>query len=371
MNFKELQALFTGIPDELTTGSFANHHISFPEQLEDLSAFDVVLIGVPDSENDSRFKGTLEIRKQLYRLSALSKKLSIVDLGNIKLGSSFFETGELLRKVLEFINQFDIRIAILGGTSVFNKEVVESNMTDSRPLNYISVDSAITWEHLSIHPFFNHPDMQEEYRQVNFINIGYQSYYVNRDIHDHLNESDFEAYRLGQVRGNIQELEPVLRDANLVSFSLNAVKYADAPAAKTASPNGLSGDEFCQLAFYAGHSMRIKFLGIYDYAAALDLRSITSSLSAQAAWYFFEGMANRIFEEPDLTPGNFTKYHIYLDTANQNISFYRSNLSNRWWMEVEIPGKKMTILQSCSESDYELACRQEVPDRWWRIFKRI
>ena len=367
----QLLSLFTGIPDELSAGSFANHHIIFPDTNTDLSKFDVVIIGVPDSENDIKFKGSYEIRKQLYKLSSLSKNLQIIDLGNINLGNSYFETVSRLRSALEILIQLKTKIVLLGGTSIFNKENISAFNEKERPLNYISVDSQITWEHLEVHPFFNHPEVDDEHKFVNFINIGYQSYYVEKKILDHIRENNFEAYRLGQVRGKIQEFEPVLRDADMVSFSLNAVKFADAPGAGFSSPNGLTGDEFCQLAFYAGHSNRINFFGIYDYKPAYDLRNITASLAAQTIWYLFEGMATKIVEEPDITPENFTKYHIYLDSANQNISFYKSNLTHRWWMEIEIPNRKMTIVQSCSENDYETACKQEVPDRWWRIFNRI
>jgi hypothetical protein len=205
----------------------------------------------------------------------------------------------------------------------------------------------------------------------NFINIGYQSYFVERKTLDYIDDSHFEAYRLGYVRANLKEMEPVLRDASQVSLSLNSVKHADAPGTGFGSPNGLAGDEICQLAFFAGHSNRIKSFGIFDFAPKNDQRNITGKLAAQIIWYYLEGTANAIHEEPDANPENFIKYLIHNNFTNQNIAFFKSNITNRWWMEITFTEPARTILLACSETDYELACQQDIPDRWWRTFHRI
>jgi hypothetical protein len=43
----------------------------------------------------------------------------------------------------------------------------------------------------------------------------------------------------------------LLRDADLVSFDISAVKQSEAPASRFASPNGLAAEDACQLARYA------------------------------------------------------------------------------------------------------------------------
>jgi hypothetical protein len=205
----------------------------------------------------------------------------------------------------------------------------------------------------------------------NFTNIGYQSYFVERKTMDLIDDNHFEAYRLGNVRVNIEEMEPVLRDSNLLNFSLNAVKYADAPGSVIASPNGFTGDEACQLSFFAGHSNRINAFGLYDLNPLNDPASVTAKLGAQISWYFLEGMANCIVEEPDITHENFTKYIIHHNQTHLDLSFYKSTLTNRWWMEIANVKTQRNIVLSCSESDYEMACRQEIPERWWRTHQRI
>jgi formiminoglutamase len=265
----------------------------------------------------------------------------------------------------------DSKIVLLGSSSDYNKILVDIFMDKGIPSNQVRIDSTVKWEHFIASPLSRNQAVTTRNLQVNFTNIGYQSYLVEPEVLNFLNDTDFEAYRLGIVRANVQDFEPVLRDANLMNLSLNAVKFSDAPGGKNVSPNGLSGDEFCQLAYYSGYGNRLKVAAILDYLPLQDTRAITAALSAQAIWYICEGMALRINEDPEFMPELFSKYHIHLDTVNQNISFYKSNLTNRWWMEVEFEPKKRSIVFSCSEKDYDLACQQEIPDRWWRLFKRV
>ena len=54
--------------------------------------------------------------------------------------------------------------------------------------------------------------------------------------------------RVGKIREHIFEAEPLLREAAMVTFNINAIRYSDAPAQLEPSPNGLFGDEACGLA---------------------------------------------------------------------------------------------------------------------------
>ena len=65
----------------------------------------------------------------------------------------------------------------------------------------------------------------------------------------------FDSHRLGIIRSNSSEMEPVLRNTNLFAMDMSAVRYADAPGCANASPNGLNGEDACQLAYYAGLSL--------------------------------------------------------------------------------------------------------------------
>ena len=58
----------------------------------------------------------------------------------------------------------------------------------------------------------------------------------------------FESYRLGEVSNDITLVEPVLRDANIVSIDLNVIKASEVSSKQKGSPNGLDGKEICAIA---------------------------------------------------------------------------------------------------------------------------
>jgi formiminoglutamase len=369
MDFQQLYSFVSGRPDTISSGSFENLHIVYPGT--DKKDFDAVLLGLPDDDSGIGFLTANVIRNQLVKLSGLSRNITLLDLGNITPGKTFDETNERLKVIFNILLDYEAKIILLGGSAIYHKISANSFISNNIPLNQVWIDSLITWDHFVIDPLSSNFKETLRNAPINYINIGYQSYFVEKEILDFISDSSFEAYRLGMVRNKISDFEPVLRDANLIDISLNAVKFSDAPGAKKNSPNGLTGDELCQLAFYSGYSNRTRVIAILDIIPANDNRNITSALAAQVIWYVLEGISLTIFEDPELTPDVFSKYHIHIDMANQNLAFYKSNLTNRWWMEIELEGKKRSVILSCSEKDYELACKQEIPDRWWRLFNRV
>ncbi len=355
---------------------FVTKHVRFFEkQKVDITTqgFQVALLGVPDDENNKTFEVANQVRYQIYQLAPLSNNLSIIDLGNIKCGNNFADACVAISEVFQEIKRNNVILVLIGGTSKFNYGGILAYQKNDLPLNMVSIDSRISSESINeSYTSGNHSkENDDSFSMFNYINIGYQSCYVSQAVLDFVDDSYFEAYRLGFLRTNMKEIEPVLRDSNLVTFSLNSIKHSDAPGALNSSPNGLSGDEACQLSFFTGHSNRITSLGVFDISIANDIHQTTSKLAAQVIWYFLEGLANRIFEEPDLKPQNFTKYLIHNNDSNQDLAFYQSNFTNRWWMEIFLHKHNHRIVLSCSENDYELACKQEIPDRWWRTFQRI
>lgn len=361
---------FTGTAEDIPNGSFVKQHVSFSIN-KDVQA-DAIIIGLPDNDQGNDFSIADRMRKELYRLTSLTKNLNILDLGNLKCGDNIGENIETLYKVLLTLHQLSVKIVLLGGNAhLQNKVIFNFYKIEQYPLNYVDVNSIITWDNLPIDPLTTNPVSSVSQNQLNYVNLGFQLYYVEKEVLEFLHDANFDSYRLGLVRNNIAAFEPIVRDANVLNISLNSVKYSDAPAARFSSPNGLSGDEMCQLAFYGGYSSSLKIFNISDMECASDSRNITSVLASQALWYLFEGFANNTFEDPGLNPENFTKYHIHIDMVNQDLAFYYSTLTQRWWMEVSLESEKRKILVSCNASDYELACKQEIPERWWRLFNRV
>ena len=182
----------------------------------------------------------------------------------------------------------------------------------------------------------------------------------------------FESYRLGEVSNDITIVEPVLRDANIVSVDLNALKASEVNIKQKFSPNGIDGKEICAIARYAGISNKVSSFGIYEYKPSQD-DEITSGLIAQMIWYFIEGVNYRVNDDNFLNENNFKKFIALVE--DQELTFYKSVKTERWWIEIpfleEINNKlKRHTLLPCTHQDYKDACNNMVPDRWYKAFQK-
>ena len=86
----------------------------------------------------------------------------------------------------------------------------------------------------------------------NYSNIGNQSFLNSQETLELIHDLYFDSYRLGVVRSDIEEVEPILRNADILSVDLSSVRLSDAPATYEGSPNGFYGEEMCQILRYAG-----------------------------------------------------------------------------------------------------------------------
>jgi arginase family enzyme len=332
----------------------------------------VAVLGVPEdrfSNNAGEIKLPEQARKQLYALAA-DQSDAIIDLGNLRTGKTLSDTYFGLQHVLTELYEHNIVALVIGGTlDVFYGSYLAF---EGRKLTLTNINPHLRLpEYGAEHPL-NTVIFDNSKQQVHCCNVGYQSYYVSQQDLETLKNKFAETYRLGAVRADIRDSEPVIRDSDLLALSMNAVKYSDAPAAAISSPNGFSGEEVCQLAFYAGLGCRCKCMGIFDVLPQNDFQNITAKLVAQIAWYFMEGVKQRNAEHPKETPQNFKKYLIYYDNLDHDLCFYKNIKTERWWMEVpSLQGEQNNEIISCTQDDYTKATEQEIPDRWWKMYQKI
>jgi hypothetical protein len=172
----------------------------------------------------------------------------------------------------------------------------------------------------------------------------------------------FDCYRVGHVKENMEEMEPVLRNSHLLSFDISAIAHAYAPV-NTLSPNGFNGEEACQLFRYAGMSPTINSIGIYGYDAAHDKDELTARQIAQMLWYLMDGRSRGKKEARLDEKDYFNEFHTAF--AEVETTFLQSKKTGRWWMQ--LPDKQFI---ACSYKDYLLASSNEIPERWLRAQER-
>ncbi len=345
---------------------------------EPLSNFDIAILGIQEERNSSN-KGTAsapdKIRQQLYKLNS-SGKAKILDLGNLKIGHSLKDTYVAVTEIIfELVSNHVIPI-VLGGSQDLTYALYLAYENLNQPIKLVSIDPKFDLgykkDDFDSQSYLGQIILEKGKNLFNYTNLGFQSYYCNKEELNLINKLNFDAYRLGYIRSNLPDIEPVLRDANILSLDISSIKQADAPAHKFPSPNGFYSEEICQLARYAGISDNLSTFGIFELNPVFDNNYQTSRLAAQIIWYFIDGVNARQKDFPEPNSADYTKFIVGFEKTDQNIVFYQNNYNKRWWMEVPYaskPGKNLII--ACTYDDYKLACNQELPERWLKTLQKL
>jgi len=360
-----------------------SHHISVhtPDlPIRELDKHQVAIVGVPVDMNGF-IKGSKEapnqVRNKLYQLRKIEKSLKIYDLGNVKKGESINDTYFALRDIVLELRERDITTILIGGSQDLSQGVFLALEKQKGLHHLLTIDSMLDFSlkegPLNSRNYLNHVVSEERLRQFSLTNLGHQACFVTENQLQQLEKMYLESIRLGEARKEIKLAEPLIRDSEFISIDMGAVRHSDAPGASVPSPNGFFGDELCQITRYAGLSEHVKILGFFELCPSSDMNGQTAHLEAQAVWYFLEGLTHRIRENPLDTPEHIKKFIVTLNTAGHDIIFHKSTLSERWWMEIPVknPVTGYNFFVSCAYEDYQQACNQEIPDRWWRFLHRL
>jgi formiminoglutamase len=201
-----------------------------------------------------------------------------------------------------------------------------------------------------------------------YTHLAHQTYLIDPYAVSILEKLYFEAFRIGHIRTNIQEIEPAVRNADMLSFDVTAIRSADAPGNRNAQPFGLTGEEACQICWYAGLNEKLSSVGFYEYNPTFDdAHRKTASVIATMIWYFVEGYYHRKNDQ-NFRGNDFLKYSVSMPVEPEVITFYKSKLSEKWWMEVPYPHGHSRYSRNsivpCSYNDYQVAVKGEVPERY-------
>ena len=351
----------------------------FPELEADLA-----IIGVCEDRKALKNLGSArtpdEVRKYLYQLHTGSLQPKIIDLGNIEAGFEIEDTYYALANTIEALIKKNIIPIVIGGSQDLTYAQFRGYENLEQTINIATVDAEFDLgnpeESLTNKNFLGKIILHQPNYLFNYSNIGYQTYLVGQSSLNMMTKLYFDSYRLGQIRDNIQESEPVIRHADMLSFDFSAIKHSDAPAQEHPQPNGFYAEEACQMLRYAGMNDKLTSVGLYEINSSYDERGKTAHLAAQMIWCFMDGFYNRKKDYPTRTSTDYTRFHVFLQDNKYEINFYKSNKSDRWWMEVPYPSHEKLrferhALIPCSYKDYEIACKDEIPDRWWQTYQKL
>lgn len=341
------------------------HAESFP----DLDEVDVIILGI----NEFRGSGFISdkhpadaVREKLYKLFYWHSEVKIADIGNVKKGASLNDSYSCLKTVLKDFAGTGKSVIIIGGSHdnalaqsrVYSesKKFVDATTIDA----YIDLQS----ESLKRSENFLMEMLTYDPNYIrNYNHIGFQSYFVHPYMLETMDKLRFDCFRVGAAREKLEEMEPVMRSSHFISFDISAIRHSDAPAGGT-SPNGLTGEEACSIARFAGQGEHPDSFGIYGFIPEKDTSGTTALQIAQMIWYYIDGR-NRSSQESAFDDlHNFNEYHTAISDIDTTV-FLQSKKTGRWWMK--LPGDRYI---SCSYKDYLSASNNEIPERWMRAQER-
>jgi hypothetical protein len=342
-------------------GSIIDAYISeFPK----LDQAKVALIGYGEDCNS--------IREHLYRLSKFNNTANnIVDLGNIKTHDEEHENQSALYLIIEELKN-------LGITSVFIGKELNQGFALYRGVkgskNQMQVSCISSKIPVSENQLFSkiHEDDYENTCKIN--SLAYQNHFVSPEELATIKSKNHSIIRLGNLKKNIEESELYMRNSNLILLDINVIQHADAPAKEGVYPSGLSSEEACQIAKYAGISDYNSCFGIFGYVQRLDERELTAALCAQIIWYFIDGFYSRMNDKHE-SHQDFIKYRCDFSYNDTPILFIKSKRSSRWWMKIEHPAEpnnaNLTLTIPCSYEDYQIAADGETPERYLNALQSL
>ncbi len=373
----ELEALLAEIPEQ----SLGNTIDVFTEErgFPDLEGVNIAILGVQEGRNainnDTTGYGLDVIRSYFYKLYAGNWELKIVDIGNIHAGDTVEDTYFAVKEAISFLVKKDIIPVVIGGGQDITYANYRAYDNLEQMVNIVSVDSKFDLgklgEPVNSNSYLSTIVMEQPNNLFNFSNIGYQTFFNSQEEIDLIEGLSFDAYRLGTAK-KLELVEPIMRDADLVSIDIGAIRKSDAPGNNNATPNGFYGEEVCAIARYAGISDKVTSFGIYEFNNRLDDNGQTAHLIAQIIWYFVEGVSHRAKDYPYCTKENYLKYII--PHKNGDMNFYKSHKSGRWWLEVPSMNDnkyKRHALIPCTYQDYLDAADQNVPERWFKALRKL
>ncbi|MEO1713765.1 MAG: hypothetical protein AAFU60_10585 [Bacteroidota bacterium] len=323
----------------------------------------VAIIGIDSREADA-------IRGALYGLENTFGSLSIADIGNTRKKNPAFLIpllGEL----------FDSKIfpILIGKDPKHFETLFQAALQYRSSLSVGVIDDRLA---LSGHkrPWTNYLDPLFTPKKADLFHLsllGGQAHFLDQKALKKTKPGRVDFMRLGELKTELREAEPLLRDADVLFAHPRAIKSSDAPGVAEMSPSGLFSEEICQLMRYAGMSDKLMAMGIFGYEYPLDQRNQTAGVIAQMLWYFLQGLDQRKGDFPVSTDG-LVEYVVDAKDAGFQWTFWKSNKTGRWWIQVPVPTNEKEQrhrLVPCSFADYQETSKGELPDRLVQAFRRF
>lgn len=322
-----------------------------------------------------------KFREQLYELhSSGGWEKQLYDLGDVLPGKSVNDTYFAVGKIVAELVKNQIIPVLIGGSQDMTMALYKGYEKLEQFVNLCSIDSKLDIgnpdEEIHAEGYISQLLVQRPCYLFNHANIGLQIPFAKKDELELFEKLYFDYCRLGEFNADFKRAEPHLRNSDILSIDLTSLRYSELVDSQYTNPNGFYAEQMCQMARYAGVSDKLTSIGIFNYLPEKSTAVNISNLVAQIIWYFIDGVNARVGDFPIGTRKEYMKFIVHLDDFTEQLTFYKSDKSARWWMEVPYPaeeGRKYErhYLVPCNQEDYERAMKNEIPDLWWKTYQKL
>ncbi len=344
------------------------------EGLPNLKDAKFALLGIKENRGDVDYMGA-EIsfdsyRKALYSLYPGNWNHKIIDLGDIEKGETTADTRFAAKEVIAVLLKKNIIPIILGGSQDLAYAQYRAYDGIGEMVNIVNIDNRFDLGNaempISNKSYVGKMVVDKPYNLFNYSILGYQSFFNAPQEIALMDKLFFDAYRLGEITADTTIVEPIMRDADMVTLDVTAIKSTEISYKNNGSPNGFDGREICTISRYAGICNKVKSFGVYELSDFIDSKS-GAMLVAQILWYFMEGFNYRVEDDDFSNDKLFTSYKVPIE--NEVLEFKKSNKTERWWIVLPFISNANNKLKSrtllpCTYGEYLSACNQEIPERW-------
>jgi formiminoglutamase len=355
---RDLSIFFRPISENILTN--ATHESQTGQKIDvflgagfpDYSKSKLAIIGVIDkSESELGVSAADTVREQFYSLYTRADYSTLVDLGNLYPGETDKDTVYALTEVISELVKRKVIPIIIGADVANTFYQYKAYERLEQLVNMVSISSKVSIgnhdEVLSADNYVGHIIVQKPNILFNYCSVGYQTYLNSPENIDLLDKLYFDSIRLGEAQSDIKKAEPFIRFADIVSLDLSSIRFSEFNAATDNQPNGWYGEEICQLARYAGMSDKLTSFSLWGYSPLKDISQVSASLAGQILWCFMDGYLNRKNDFPSGSKEDYMKYRVSLEGGQHELIFYKSEKTNRWWIEVPYPPDQKFAINLC------------------------
>jgi hypothetical protein len=368
---------------EFTIGGTIVRHSegNFPE----IEKGGVALIYVPEFRGDKNFSSQQSSASDAFRSSfyelfrGIDWTMPVYDLGDILPGNELNDTYFAVGQVVAELVKKKVVPLLVGGSQDLTLALYKGYEKLEQTINLCCVDHKLDLgdpdSETNSDGFISQLLLQRPCYLFNHANIGLQAPFASKAEFELFEKLYFDICRLGEFNADFRKAEPHLRNSDILSIDFKSIRASELLNVNYTSPNGFYADQICQISKYAGISDKLTSFGVFNFIPEKK-PGAASALLAQIIWYFIDGFAQRKGDFPVGSKKDYLKFTVHLGDFKDEVIFYKSNKSERWWMEVPYPpqaGSKYERhhLVPCDMQDYEQAMKNEIPNLWWKTYQKL